>query len=321
MKAVTRMAVASVLVLALAACDMGGGDDDAFPTGPVTIVVPYGPGGDTDIGARLTAQYLEEELDESVVVSNVEGAGGTVGSQEVMQADPDGHTLLYNHHNHILNPLLGISDVTYEDFEIVGAIVSDYTIMAAVHGDSEFADINELIEYADTNPGEVTAGVGYGNTSHFFALGLEAATGVEFNIVDVGGGADQQNALLGERVDFIWGEWARMEDSIEAGDFRSLGIALEDRAELLPDEPTMIEQGVDYIAYPKDFFLFAPPETPDDVIDALSGALESLADNTEYQDALAEQYMNASFLSPEDTLATIEEAEAEYSVLAEQFVD
>lgn len=290
-----------------------GEDDPAadYPSGPITVVVPAGPGGDTDLNTRIMAQYLEDELDTNIVVSNVAGAGGATGTQAVLDASDDGQTVLAFHNSMLLNNIFGLTDYTYTDFKMAGIGILDQSNTFLVSPDAEFDDIESLIEYAEANPGEVTMATEVGSMTYIQTLQFQEQTGVEFNIVDIGGAADKIAALLGGRVDILPTSLGLVRSYVESGDMVPLGIMAEERLEGAPDVPTFQEQGVD-IVIDKVFYWAFNEGTPDEYVAKFSQAMENVVANEEYQAEIEEAMLTPVFLDQEETNEKLEGIESDY---------
>ncbi|WP_227937375.1 tripartite tricarboxylate transporter substrate binding protein [Alkalihalobacillus deserti] len=288
-----------------------------YPTKPITVVVPAGAGGDTDANARLLGKYLEEELGQTIVISNVTGAGGTVGAREVLDADADGHTVLFFHNSLLLNRILGLVDFSYDSFKLAGIPVLDQGNTFMVAGDSEFENLQDMVEFARANPGEVSIATEVGGFTHLQLLALEKDQGIELNIVDVGGASDKIAALLGGHIDIVPTSLGLVKDYVESGDMRSLGIMAKERVDLMPDVPTFIEQDVN-TSFEKFFFYGFGPETPDEFVEKFSKAVENVVNNEQYV-AEAEKFLvSPTFMNPEETFNYIKETEEFYIELNEE---
>ncbi|MCM3490184.1 tripartite tricarboxylate transporter substrate binding protein [Alkalihalophilus marmarensis] len=285
-----------------------------YPTGPITVVVPAGAGGDTDINARTFAKYLEQELGQPVVISNVTGAGGTVGAREVLDSAADGQTVLFFHNSLLLNKILGLVDFSYDDFKLAGIPILDEGNTFMVNSDSPFEDLQDLVDYARENPNEVSIATEVGGFTHLQLLALEQDQGIELNIVDVGGAADKIAALLGGHIDIVPTSLGLVQEYVESGDMRTLGIMAAERSDLMPDVPTFVEQGVDS-SFEKFFFFGFPSDTPEEVVEIFTNAVETVASNDEYR-AEAEKYLVApTYMSPEEAASYMQETEAYYEEL------
>src|SRR5690625_2069030 len=204
-KLFTKGLAVMFLVAIIGACsdseDASGGAE--YPTKPIEVVVPVGTGGDTDLNTRITAKYLEQELGESIVITNVEGSGGSTGIKEVLSKEADGYAVLAYHNAMLVNNIYGLADYTSEDFKYAGVGILDQSNTFLASKDAEFDDLESLIEHAKDNPRKVKVATEVGAMTHLQILEFEQETGVEFNIVDAGGASDKITALLGGRVDIV----------------------------------------------------------------------------------------------------------------------
>lgn len=292
----------------------GGGD---YPVNTIEVVVPAGAGGDTDLNARTLGKYVSKELGADMVVTNIGGAGGTTGTKEVLDADPDGSKVLFFHNSMLLNSILGLADYTIHDFEMAGIPVLDEGNGFFVNAQSEYEDLNDLIEAAKANPGGISIATEVGGFTHLQLLALQEETGIELNIVDVGGAADKMAALQGGHIDVIPIQYGLAKEYIDAGDFRTLGILAADTVDLMPDVPTFKDQGVD-ISFEKFFFYAFPPETPREVVDTFTQAVQNVVENNEDYRAEAENfYVSPTYMSPDEATTYIQETEAYYEELLE----
>ncbi|WP_202080879.1 tripartite tricarboxylate transporter substrate binding protein [Caldalkalibacillus salinus] len=288
-----------------------------YPEKPIQVIVPAGAGGDTDANARLLGKYLEEELGQSVVISNVTGAGGTVGAREVLDADADGYTVLFFHNSLLLNRILGLVDFSYDSFKLAGIPVLDHGNTFVVSGDSPFEDLQDLIDYAREHPGEVSIATEVGGFTHLQLLALEQDQDIELNIVDVGGASDKVAALLGGHIDIIPTSLGLVKDYIESGEMRTLGIMSRERVDIMSDVPTFTEQGVNS-SFEKFFFYGFHPDTPDEIVETFSQAVERVVQTEEYVAEAEEFLVTPTFMSPEKAFEYIQETEDYYIELSEE---
>lgn len=304
----TKSMAVVVLVAMISACsdseNASGGAE--YPTKPVEVVVPSGAGGDTDLNTRITAKYLEQELDESIVITNVEGSGGSTGIKEVLSKDADGYSVLAYHNAMMTNNIYGLADYTVDDFKYAGVGILDQSNTFLASKDAEFDDLESLIEYAKANPGKVKVATEVGAMTHLQVLEFEQETGVEFNIVDAGGASDKITALLGGRVDIVPTSLGLVQDYIESGDFVSLGVIADERLEGAPDVETFVEQGVE-MSVDKVFYWAFDPETPDEIVDTFSEALQNVVENEEYQEEIKKNWLTPTYLDSEETADKLQE--------------
>lgn len=287
-----------------------------WPSKNIKIIAPYGPGGDTDFNARAYANRLEEELETTVTVANVEGNGGSTGAQEAANAAPDGYTALFMHAALIVNEVAGIADVGLDDFEYVATAASSPGDIVTVSSDSGFETLEDLIKYSQENPGELKVAADVGATTHVMALQLQKA-GADLNIVSAGGASDRVAALKGGHIDVIINPYGTVADYLENGDFTALANMKPERAEGFPDIPTAQEQGYD-VQWTNYYFVAMPKGTPEAIIDEFADALETVNGQEDYQEEIFEAYKQEPVFKPADEgLADM----AEIRELVEQFED
>lgn len=288
-------------------------DDPAsdYPSGPITVVVPAGAGGDTDLNTRIMGKYLEKELDTNIVISNVTGAGGATGTQQVLDAKADGHTVLAFHNSMLLNKIFGLTDYTYSDFKMAGIGVLDQSNTFVTSPKSAFDDLASLIEYAKENPGKVTMATEVGSMTYIQTLQFQELTGIKFNIVDIGGASDKISALLGGRVDIVPTSLGLVSGYIESGNMIPLGIMAEERLEGAPEVPTFKEQDVDLVI-DKVFYWGFHKDTPDELVKKFSNAMEQVVANEDYQEEIKKSWLSPTFLNTEESNKKLEEINNSY---------
>ncbi|TCJ15617.1 tripartite tricarboxylate transporter substrate binding protein [Rubrobacter taiwanensis] len=265
-----------VLVIALLAFSCGPGAE--YPSRPVELIVPFGPGGAADVAARQIAELASEELGESIQVRNVTGGGGAVAYNEVVNAPNDGYTAIWS--SAALNTLAaaGNIDFNYEAFEHV-AIVSTETVTLAVAADSEWENLEDFI--ADARNRTPTVGnSGMGSTTHLTAVALAEEAGVEFEHVPFGDGLAIASVMGGE-IDASVQHPAEIMSQYEAGDIRILAITSPERIETFEDVPTAQEQGVD-VVLEQWRGISLPEGTDEEVIQRLEDAFTQAAETDEW---------------------------------------
>jgi tripartite-type tricarboxylate transporter receptor subunit TctC len=284
-----------------------------WPKKTIQVVVPFKAGGDTDFNARTYAKYLEKELGQPLVVVNTEGAGGTVGSKKVKDSKPDGYTVLFYHPSMLINQVTGMVDYGFEDFEMAGIAAMDEGNLFLVNKDSKYKTLKDLVEDAKANPGIIKYGTEMGGFTFFQGLTLQDAAGVEFNLVDVGGGTAKTAALKGGHVDFIPNPYGLVKSLIESGDFRPLAVTSENRNPKFTDIPTAKEQGYDVVLTKPYFFAF-PKGTPKEIVDKFSKAVENVAkNNAEYAKDIEKAYsLTPTYMNPEDSVAYLSKMKAQF---------
>ena len=235
-----------------------------FPTRPVTYIIPFNPGGQSDVEARRQQPLLEEFLSTSIVIQYKPGGGGALGWTELMHAKADGYTISGINIPHIILQPIARDNAGYTTEQIKPiAIFQGTPIGLAVLKDSPFDTLEDLVNYAKEHPGKVTVG-GSGKWSghHIALLQLEALAGIEFNYVPSTGAAPSVSQFLGGHTDALF---ANSNDLVTHKDrIKVLGLGSDERFEALADVPTFIELG--YSMTPSiDRGAAVPPETPDEV--------------------------------------------------------
>lgn len=308
---------AAIAMLALAACG-NNEDENEYPTEGLTFVIPYEPGGGTDIIFRAALPYVEEELGQPVVPRNVPGASATNGSREVKDSEPDGYTLLGTHETLIQTNLAGVSDYSIEAFEPV-ALLTETPIIAAVGADTGWDSADDFADEVRENPGEISWGVTTGSTSHFFAqmmldeLDLPADS---LNFVNYVGTNDALTAVQTGEIAGTYADSASAEAQFQSGDFNSIGVAYGERLDELPEAETFEEQGYDF-TYTTARGVFAPEGTPPEIVEQLSDAFEVAVNDPEFQEQVTDFGTSTTFLPHDEYSEFLEELEANFTELAE----
>ncbi len=279
-------AVAAVLALSIVA--PGSGLAQTFPTQQVRIVVPFPPGGTTDILARDLAQTLTEKWGVSVLVDNRAGASGTIGSEQVVRAAPDGHTLLLTATHHVINPSLYAS-LKYDarkDFTSIAQIASVPNVLV-VNPSTPAKTVDELIALAKAKPGAINFGSsGPGGANHLSGELFKYTAGIDITHIPYKGAAPALNDLLGGHIPMMFDSLPGVIQHIRNGKLRALAVTSKTRAKAAPEIPTMQEAGVREFEATAWFGLYAPAGLPAQVTRKLS---------TDVLDALGSPRIQALF--------------------------
>ncbi|WP_313620307.1 tripartite tricarboxylate transporter substrate binding protein [Achromobacter sp.] len=281
----TRRAVLALAgALPLLACGIAHAAD-AWPSRPVRIVVPYGPGGAVDVATRKMAQMLSTQTGQSFIVENKPGATGTIGVSQVARAAPDGYTLVANDTTYSLLPHI-FKQLPFDpakDLEPVSAFV--FAPMAlAVSAAGPYNKLDDLLAQARAKPDMVTYGSGGpGTTPHFAAEGLALATGVKFMHVPFKGAAEATQAVLGKVIDFQFASTTGVMGAVQGGQLRLLAVSGAKRLAVLPDVPTFAEAGVKDFGVVNWTGLWAPKGTPPEVTQRLQQEIAKAMASEEMQ--------------------------------------
>ncbi len=276
----------------------GSADSDLkWPVKPIQLVVPSSAGGDTDWNCRLTAKYLQKELGVPVLTVNIKGGGGTVGSKEVMNAEPNGYYGLYFHNSMIIAKLLGLADFGIVDFAMAGVTSMDPTNAFIASADSPYQTLDDIIAQLKKEPGSVSYAATVGAFTHLHMLAFERATGTKFNLVDAGNAADKIVALKGGQIDVMGNSYGLVTQYIDNGDFVCPGYMAE---EPIPGvkAKTFKEQGID-VSFNKFYFIALPKDTDPRIVKIFNDAIKRVGENPDYIKELATHYNIPSPMTPE----------------------
>ncbi len=253
-----------------------------YPTKPITLVAPYGPGGASDLASRTLAAAVPDYIGQPVLVINRTGAGGVTGSTFVKQSRPDGYTLLLARvGSQGVTPALNATiPYKWDDFTFLGLLeLNPYVFV--VRSESEYQTFAQLVDAIKANPGKLsfsTSGPGtilnMGPQMLFAAAGLDSSAA---RMIPYKGGGGAKTALLGGHVDFLGINLAPVLDQIQAGQLRALAVTTEDRFPAIPDVPTVKEVGYPELGAVIGWSgLWGPPGLPQDVVTAWTQALDKL---------------------------------------------
>src|SRR5262245_19790681 len=250
----------------------------SFPTRPVTLIVPFPPGGSTDTAARLIAEAMRPALGQPVVIENVGGAGGTIGVQRVARAAPDGYTIdIGQWDTHVGAILYPIHFDLQKDFAPVGLMSVNPQLMIARKG-FPADDLKGLVAYAKANPGKATF-VDQNAAAKLTGILMMQATGTKVEFIPFRGAGPAMQAMLGGQVDLMVVQAAVTLSQARAGTVKILANLSPARSSIIPTIPTSEESGIPGLYASGWFGLFAPRATPKEVVAKLNGAMvHALAD-------------------------------------------
>ena len=254
----------------------------AWPARTITLIVPFAPGGATDVSARLVADHMSRTFGQQVVVQNIAGAGGTTGSTRVMRAEPDGYTILMGHvGTHAVAPSL-FPNLAYKpdvDFEPIG-LVCDFPLLIVARKDFPANNLKEFIAYVKANHAKLNVGhAGVGSVFFITNLLLDSILQVKPTSVPFNGGLPAMNALVSGQVDYLCADATTAAPQLEGGMIKAYAIASPQRSPVLPTVPTTAEAGLPEFQTSAWFALFAPKGTPKPILDRFSDALDKALDD------------------------------------------
>ncbi|MEJ2803118.1 tripartite tricarboxylate transporter substrate binding protein [Comamonadaceae bacterium PP-2] len=285
---------------------------DSFPSRPITLLVPFSPGGGTDIAARLMASELGERLGQSVVVDNRAGAAGQIAADAVARARPDGYTLLFANSGMLaINPWLyklqSDPDQAFAPVSMFADLPFAWVISPKIPANT----VDEFIKLARAQPGKYTfASSGSGGAPHLAGEIFQHATGLELVHVPYKGGGPAMADLMAGHVDMLFASVLETVSYVKSGKLRALAVTGPARSPVLPDVPTLTEAGVKNADSGSWTAVMAPAGTPQAVIDKLSAAIREVADKPSVRDKLVGQGAVAHGSTP-DALRQIAQRDRE----------
>lgn len=254
----------------------------AYPSKPVTMIVPFAAGGPTDIVARIVGEHMSKTLGQQMVIENVAGAGGTTGITRGKQAAPDGYTIMMGHMGtHGAAPAL-YPNLRYDptkDFEQIG-LAAGTPIVIVAKKDFPAANLQEFMAYVKANTAKVNqAHAGVGSVSFTTCLLLSSQLGVKPTAVAYRGTGPALNDLVGGQVDYMCDQIVNLVEQINGGAIKAFAIATTERSPVLPNVPTTKEGGLPEYNVSAWNAVFAPKGTPKDVVTKLNAALSAALDD------------------------------------------
>lgn len=307
-KAITTFTGITASVVTLAACggqaeESGSAEAGNFPEEDITIVVHTSAGGPTDLMARELGSAVESIIDQNVVIENLPGGSGATQMSEIASAENNGYTLgtMTPSQMGLLNGTLA-DQYSLEDFSWITRTQIDPYIIA-VHEDSEFETLEDLVSYAEENPNDLNVG-GYGGTGsgHNIAFNIfSESANIETNWTAYESTGDAVTALLGQHVDVINSNPGEVSQYVESGEVRILGVMAEEELAEMPDVPTYEEAGYDVDTDWSQFRgIYAPADVPDDVKENLSELFIEAMETEEYQEYMTNAQMQEGSMTNQE---------------------
>ncbi|HVL70329.1 MAG TPA: tripartite tricarboxylate transporter substrate binding protein [Beijerinckiaceae bacterium] len=291
-----RRILGLVAAAALLGASFGAQAQGKWPEKPIRVIVPFGPGGSSDLLARMVQQANQEQklVDQPITVIN-QGGHFSVGATQVKNADPDGHTFLLLHiallSGEILDPARKLS---YRDFEPV-ALTGGFCVYPVVMENSKFKSLDDLMKEAQANPNSIIFGVNIGAINHMAGVMLEQTRpGAKFRFVQIGGGAENYAALKGGQT-----QVAVLSDSeyqnFKGGGVRALGYTGPKRADAEPGIATVREQGYDF-DFCVNSYWFAPKGTPKAATEGMADLLQKAMQSQTMRDGMKKLSLSTEFM-------------------------
>lgn len=278
------------------------GQAQSYPFKPIRLVIPFPASGFSDILGRLVGQRMSESFGQSVVSDNRAGASGNIGAEIVAKAPPDGHTLLINSFNFVVNPgAMSLPFDPVKDFAPVSMIAGGPPLVLAVSAASPFKSVPELIAYARANPGRINfATSGVGTSAHLAIELLSAQTGVKVVQVPYKGSAPALTAVVSGEVAVTFPNMPAILPLIASARLRALAVTSAQRTAALPDVPTMAEAGLPGFEINGFLGLLAPAHTPPRIINVLHSRLAAICKDAPFGERLREYGMRPVASTPDE---------------------
>jgi tripartite-type tricarboxylate transporter receptor subunit TctC len=289
----------------------------AFPEKPITIVVPYSAGGGTDLQARGLASVAEKYFGQAVVVTCKPGGGGAVGTAYVARSKPDGYTLLFAVPAVIvIQPYMVKTPYAFDDLEPLMRISDSPRILSSGHN-KPWTNLDEFIEYAKNNPGQVSYGsAGSGTTTHIAMEGFAFKAGIKLNHLPFEGCAPAVAAIIGGHVDCFAGIPSECFQYIKSGDLWPVAVFSEERLSELPEVPTLKEKGIDFVESSMRG-LFLPQGVPEDRKKILHDNFKKALNDPKLHEIYANLQEPVAYMAPDKFKALLSEQAKFYSQVLE----
>jgi tripartite-type tricarboxylate transporter receptor subunit TctC len=262
---------------------------EPYPTRPVRVIVPYAPGGVTDVFARLVAQKLSERLGKQFYVDNVVGASGNLGTAQAAKAAADGYTLLFPFSSYVVNPTL-FAKLPYDaraDFEPVMLAVTSTSVLC-VNPSLPASSMKDLVDLIRANPGKYNfASAGTGTQSHLAGEQFRLSLGLDLVHVPFKGGGPAVASVVAGHTPFTFIAPAPAVPQIKEGNLRALAVTAKQRSRILPDVPTVTEAGLPAIEGDSWVGVLAPAGTPKDIVAHLNREIAAIMAEPDVQERLA----------------------------------
>jgi tripartite-type tricarboxylate transporter receptor subunit TctC len=291
---------------------------NGYPDKPVKFLVPYPPGGGTDVIARIVQPRFQALLGQPVVIDNRGGAAGLVGTELVAKAPADGYTVLFTLSSHTINPAIyaKIPFDTARDFDPVGTVASLPQILVA-HPQFGANTVAELLALAKAKPGTLSyATVGNGSPGHLAGELMKLRTGIQMTHIPYRGGGPAVTDVLGGQVPLLWVSIPAAAAHVKAGKLKALAVSTAKRSAAFPNVPTMQEAGVADFEVDSWYAMFVPAHTPRPVVDKLNRTLNELLQEPDIRTKLLEQGSEGVGGAPQALAQTVDSELVKWARLA-----
>jgi len=304
-----------VMLLAASFLATGVAAAETYPSRPITLMVPFAPGGLADVTGRIMAEGMRTSLGQTIVIENVGGANGSIGTGRVARAEPDGYTIVLGIWNtHVSNgATYALHYDVVNDFAPI-ALLADAPLLLVAKKTFPANDLKELIAWLEANPDKASMGtVGSGSPGHLLSLLLQQQTGARFALVAYRGAGPQTQDLVAGQIDIAFANPATSLPHVRAGSIKAFAVTAKNRLAVAPDIPSMDEAGLPGLHFSLWAALFAPRGTPSDIIGKLNAAAVSTLGDANLREKLTGQGLEIPPRERQtpDALAAYQKAEIE----------
>ncbi len=306
--------VSGAAVCLSSALMVGAVHAQSWPTKPIKFIVPYPPGGGTDVIARIVQEPLAKELGQQVIIDNRGGAGGSIGSALAAQSPSDGYTVLFTLSSHTINPSFypRLPFDTEKDFSPVVTIASLPQILVA-NPNFPAKTVKEVIEMAKAKPGSISyASVGNGSPGHLAGAMMATDAGVDMTHIPYRGGGPAVTDVIAGQVPLLWVSIPAAAQFVKTGKLRALAVSTVKRSAVFPDVPTMAESGFKDFEVDSWYAMFVPASTPKPIIERLNKAALKVLAQPEVKEKLLSQGAEAVGDSPSQLGAVVKKEIAKW---------
>jgi len=304
------------MIVAAAALVVAGTNfaaDTSWPTKPVQVIVPAGAGGDTDFNARTMAKFFTKITGKPMVVTNVNGGGGTIGMAQVKGAAPDGNTMLFSHTgNVIVNEVSGLLDYSFNALDIACIPGVDKGTVLVAGKKSGLKTVADVVAKAKAQPHTVVYGTEIGGFSHLQGLIFQKKAGIDMKIVDTGSASDKITSLLGGRIDLASITYGAVKDYEKTGDMLMVAQYNDPANPLIPTVKTFKEQGIP-LQLEKQYLIAFPKGTDPAIVKKMSDVMKEITKDPAYAKALEEGFKQpVTFYDTKDAIKLLTEVREEF---------
>ncbi|PAV30776.1 hypothetical protein CIL05_03370 [Virgibacillus profundi] len=303
MRLVVGFLLITSIVMVLAACGAEEESAENYPDREIEMVIPWDPGGGSDIEGRVVVDHVSEAMDESMVVVNIPGVGGTIGAEELLQEEANGYHLGQIHEGHLVAHHSGITDVNYDDFVPIASMSSSDQILT-VSSELGVDSLEEFVEYGQEN--QINFGGTVSGIPRVWVEQIGKALDINYNLVGYEGLGEAVQALAGGHVDAVIADYPSAAEFVEAGHMKFLAIGTKERTDSLPDIPTFVESGYD-ITMGINRGYVAPAGTDQKIIDLLSEKFEEVAKSDAFIEEIEVLGAGVNFMDHEEYSAYLDE--------------